>query len=321
MSRPIRSAGMAPAGDHLVLGVGGERVGGDDVDGQDDLDAPLLRPARGSRLTDVELVGLEQALADLVALGREEGEDHAAADEQAVGGPEQVVDDPELVGDLRAAEHHGIRALGVLGQAAQHADLGLDEATDGRAAAGGRRRRRWPACGARRRSRRRRRRRRARRAAPANSARSSSVLAVSPALKRRFSSSTTSPSWAASTAAPRALAHGVGGEGDVAAEHLAEACRDRAPASTRSSGAPLGRPRWAHTMTRAPASDRAWIVGTDARMRPSSVIVRAVERHVEVRPDEDALAAQVAQLGDRHCHAAVRGSGRRAATRSTRRLE
>ena len=73
---------------------------------------------------DVELVLLEQALADLVALGLEEREDHAAADQQLVGLAEQVVDDAELVGDLRAAEHDDVGPLGVDGQPPQHVDLG-----------------------------------------------------------------------------------------------------------------------------------------------------------------------------------------------------
>ena len=61
----------------------------------------------------VELVLLEQAAADLVALRLEEGEDHAAADQQPVGLAEQVVDDAELVGDLRAAEHDDVGPLRV----------------------------------------------------------------------------------------------------------------------------------------------------------------------------------------------------------------
>ena len=44
------------------------------------------------------------------------------------------------------------------------------------------------------------------------------------------------------------------------------------PASSAGSGAPLGRPRCAATTTRAPASSRVRIVGTLARIRPSSVI-------------------------------------------------
>ena len=76
----------------------------------------------------VDLVLLEQALADLVALGDQEREDHPAADQQLVGLAEQVVDHAELVGDLRAAEHHHVRALGVLGEPAQHVDLGRHQA-------------------------------------------------------------------------------------------------------------------------------------------------------------------------------------------------
>ena len=66
------------------------------------------------------------------------------------------------------------------------------------------------------------------------------------------------------------------------------------------------------------------MVGADARIRPSSVIVLPVEGHVEVGPDEDALAAQVAQLGD-GLHQGWPGPGQRVwptrTTRSTRRLE
>ena len=53
------------------------------------------------------------------------------------------------------------------------------------------------------------------------------------------------------------------------------------------SGDPLGRPRWAITMTRAPASASFAITGRDARTRPSSVTVDAVERHVQVATDQD----------------------------------
>ena len=53
---------------------------------------------------------------------------------------------------------------------------------------------------------------------------------------------------------------------------------------------PLGRPRWASTTTLAPAS-RSWFrVGSDARIRPSSVIVLAVQRHVQVAADQHPLA-------------------------------
>ena len=151
-------------------------------------------------------------------------------------------------------------------------DLGLARDRRRRPAAAGRRRRPTPACGARRRTR----RRRTTSASPAswraNSARSSSSLAVSPGLNRRFSSSTTSPSCAASTAA-WALSPTVS-VAKVTSRPSSSPSRAATGASEYfASGAPLGRPRWAHTTTRAPASDRALIVGTEARIRPSSVIV------------------------------------------------
>ncbi len=59
-----------------------------------------------------------------MALGLEEGEGHAAADQQVVGASQQVVDDSQLVGDLRAAQDHHVGALGGLGEGLQHADLG-----------------------------------------------------------------------------------------------------------------------------------------------------------------------------------------------------
>ncbi len=80
---------------------------------------------------DVELVLLEERLADLVALRLEEREDHPATDQQVVGLVEQVVDHAELVGDLGPAEHHGVGTLGALGQTLEHVDLGLDQPTDG----------------------------------------------------------------------------------------------------------------------------------------------------------------------------------------------
>ena len=130
MSRPRLSAGIWSAGTTTRLGLavaGRERRVDDDVGGQQDLDAGLLRPLQVGP-AGVELVLLEEALADLVALGLEEGEHHAAADEQLVGLAEQVVDDAELVGDLRAAEDHDVGPRGVDGQPAQHVDLGGHQA-------------------------------------------------------------------------------------------------------------------------------------------------------------------------------------------------
>ena len=171
--------------------------------------------------------------------------------QEPVRGLEQVVDDRELVENLRAAEHHGIRPLGALGEPLEHAHLGLHQAADrggeqaGDVVDGGLLRWTTP------------------KPSETKDVREGRQLAGerAPLLvglgrlapKRRFSSSTTSPSWAASTVA--ALPHRVGGEGDVAVRG------PRRGASPRGRGSPPPvlptRPRWAHTMTRAPASDSA----------------------------------------------------------------
>lgn len=97
-----------------------------DVDGQHQLDAVLLG-ALDVLLDRRDLVLLEQRDADLVPLGLEEGVRHASADEQPVGLAEQLVDDGELVGDLGAAERDHVRALHLVGELLEHADLGGDE--------------------------------------------------------------------------------------------------------------------------------------------------------------------------------------------------
>ena len=66
-----------------VLGVGRERRSHDDVGGQHDLDAALGGLGEIA-LDGLDLVGFEQARAHLVALRGEEGEEHSAADQQAV---------------------------------------------------------------------------------------------------------------------------------------------------------------------------------------------------------------------------------------------
>ena len=124
--------------------VGGDRVGGHDprlrlavprrerrvdhdVGREHDPDPGLLGPGEVVA-AGLDLVLLEQAAADLVALRLEEGEDHAAADQQRVRLGEQVVDDAELVGHLRAAEDDHVRTLRLVGQPVQHVELGLHQA-------------------------------------------------------------------------------------------------------------------------------------------------------------------------------------------------
>ena len=126
MSSPSWSAGMASAGTTEV-GASAVNSGATTMSvGQQQLHPGLLGPAEVLP-AHLDLVLLQQALAHLVALGLEEGEHHAAADEQPVGLAQQVVDDAELVGDLGATEHHGVRAVEVLGQPPEHVDLGGHE--------------------------------------------------------------------------------------------------------------------------------------------------------------------------------------------------
>ncbi len=106
----------------------------------------------------------------------------------------------------------------------------------------------------------------------AKASRSSSVFAVSPALKRRFSSTATWPS-------PSAATVSCAEEPTVSVAKATSwpSSSPRRPTTGRreyfSSGSPLGRPRWEITATRAPASTSRVRVGSAARMRPSSVIV------------------------------------------------
>ena len=250
MSRPRLSAGISSAG--TTRGSGSRSPDGNAVSTTMSVGSRICTPDSCGPLevgpAGVELVLLEQALADLVALGLEEGEDHAAADQQLVGLAEQVVDHAELVGDLRAAEHHDVRPRGVDGEPAQHVDLarprGHPWLTGSRSATsyteaclrcttpkpsetkrvgevGQLRRRTTP--------------------------RTSSSLLVSPALKRTFSSTATWPSLERRDGLGRAVPHRVGGEGDVVAEQLAEPLGHRPQRVLRVRARPWagrgGRPR------------------------------------------------------------------------------
>ena len=123
-SRPIWSSGIASAGDDVVVSASALNSGGaDDVDRQHDPVAGLgEQPAAG-----VDLVGLEQRLPDAVALGGEEREAHAAADEQPVDLGQQRLDHGQLVADLRAAEHDHVGPLRVGGQPGEHVELAGDQ--------------------------------------------------------------------------------------------------------------------------------------------------------------------------------------------------
>jgi hypothetical protein len=95
MSSAMRSAGKVRCRRRLWFGVGGELVGEDVVDGQEEADAFGLGFFEGG-FGDVDLVGFDEGLAGGLALRVEEGVGHASADDDGVGLVEQVVDDPIL---------------------------------------------------------------------------------------------------------------------------------------------------------------------------------------------------------------------------------
>ena len=109
---------MAVGVDDVVVGVRAERGRGDDVDRQHDLAGLQQGPAL------LEQLGLEQAVADVVALRLQEGEAHAAADEQVVDLGQQRLDDLDLVADLGAAEHDHVGPGRVDLEPRKHLDLG-----------------------------------------------------------------------------------------------------------------------------------------------------------------------------------------------------
>ena len=270
-------------------------VGDHDVGGQHDLAAYSEQPPAG-----VDLVALQQRVADAVALRGEEREAHAAADQQRVHLRQQRVDHGELVGDLGPAEHHHVGPVRVHGEPAQHLDLGEHQVAGvGRQPLRDVVHRRLLAVhhaepvG----DERRRPRRPPRRARSASAARSASSLAVSRGSKRTFSSSATSPS----ASARRRLAAASLGQRDLGAEQLAEPRGHRAPASTSASGRAL-RPAEVrgHDHLRAGVGQRLRCVGSDARIRPSSVIRSPSSGTLRSDADQhgaagDALAEQVVE--------------------------
>ena len=103
----LPALGDGHGADHLAVGVVGEVVRRHGVRGQQQLHAVL--PGLFKHIQGVvQLVVFAQALADAAALGLGKGVGHAAADDDGVGLIQQVVDDADLVADLRAAQHRKI---------------------------------------------------------------------------------------------------------------------------------------------------------------------------------------------------------------------
>ena len=103
----------------------------DDIRRQNELNTGLLSGLDIS-LDGFQLIFFQQRGTHLVALGLEEGVHHAAADNQAVGAAEKILDHAKLVRHLGAAEHDGQRTLRVLSSAGQCLDFLLNEQAGGR---------------------------------------------------------------------------------------------------------------------------------------------------------------------------------------------
>ena len=217
--------------------------------------------------------------------------------EQAVGLAKQVVDDGQLVGDLRATEHHGIRTLRVHGEATQDVDLGLDQATHRRRQSGGDVVDRGLLA--------------------VDDTEAVGDVGVGQAGERvgELGAIGVDLGGLAGVEAEvlqhddvavghaghrclRALAHRVRRERDRLAEQLTQACRGRGEGVNLLEAAPGGRPEvGAHDDACARLGE-----GLDRRhagAHPPVVGDRAPgEGDVEIGPDEDALAAQVAERGN-----------------------
>lgn len=113
------------------VGILVELVGGDVVDGEDELDALLLGLL--NEVTDGLGAGLvEEGVSDGDVLkGLLEGEGHATADDEGVDLVKEVVDELDLVGDLGTTENSKEGALGVLEGLGEVLELLLDEETGG----------------------------------------------------------------------------------------------------------------------------------------------------------------------------------------------
>jgi len=87
----------------------------------------LVRILSQDLLGVVDTRRVKQRLADLVALSLDEGEGHAAADDEFVDLREQAVDDADLVRNFRSAEDRDERSFRIIESLAQVLDLLLDE--------------------------------------------------------------------------------------------------------------------------------------------------------------------------------------------------
>ncbi len=143
-SRPFQPSGMRSARTMRVAAASVDLLGDHDVGGN------LHPPGAEQSPALVDHVGLDERVADRVALGHEERERHRATHEHRVAPVEQRVDDAELVAHLGAAEHRDERSVGESEHRREHLDLaGEQTAGSGRQhSAADRRCEAWARCDA-----------------------------------------------------------------------------------------------------------------------------------------------------------------------------
>ena len=127
MSSPIQPSGMSLTGTTRVSASAAKRSATTTSLGQQQPAAALTgvahRPSR-DRLAALVLVPRR---ADREAVRHQEGEGHGAADQDRVGQLGEAVDDPDLVGNLDAADHDHERPVRAVQQVRERVQLGLQQ--------------------------------------------------------------------------------------------------------------------------------------------------------------------------------------------------
>ncbi len=117
------AVGHVDAVELAALGAGVEGLAEDEVDGQ----AQLVAAAREQLARRIEVLVGAQRSTDRVALHRQEREGHGAADEDRVGALQERLEHPDLVGHLGPPDDRHQRPRGVLEDAGERLDLALHE--------------------------------------------------------------------------------------------------------------------------------------------------------------------------------------------------
>ena len=127
MSRPIQPSGIASAATTRVGASASTRSAMTTSLGQHELAAALAGVGHRPPGDLLALGVLVLRRADGDAARRQEREGHGAADQHRIGEAREAVDDADLVGHLRPADHDDERVLGALEDAGERLELGRQE--------------------------------------------------------------------------------------------------------------------------------------------------------------------------------------------------